>query len=108
MKMPKVRLGYLVSHPIQYQAPLLREIAKVHDIELTVFFRSDISIKEYQDHEFGVKVLWDIDLLSGYRHIFLPKLFCTKRVVLHYIFRTLETSTFMRPPELNTFLRLTP
>ena len=80
MKTPKVRLGYLVSHPIQYQAPLLREIAQVHGIELTVFFRSDISIKEYQDHEFGVKVLWDIDLLSGYRHIFLPKLFCNKSI----------------------------
>lgn len=80
MKKPKVRLGYLVSHPIQYQAPLLREIAQVHDIELTVFFRSDISIKEYQDHEFGVNVLWDIDLLSGYKHIFLSKIFCNKSI----------------------------
>jgi glycosyltransferase involved in cell wall biosynthesis len=80
MKKPKVRLGYLVSHPIQYQAPLLREIAQIDDIELTVFFRSDISIKEYQDHEFGVNVLWDIDLLSGYKHIFLPKLFTNKSI----------------------------
>jgi glycosyltransferase involved in cell wall biosynthesis len=80
MKKPKVRLGYLVSHPIQYQAPLLREIAQELDIELTVYFRSDISTKEYQDHEFGVKVLWDLDLLSGYKHIFLPKLFTNKSI----------------------------
>ena len=37
----KVRLAYLVSHPIQYQAPLLRRIAQEPDIELTVFFGSD-------------------------------------------------------------------
>ena len=33
-----LRLAYFVSHPIQYQAPLLRRIAKEPDIELEVFF----------------------------------------------------------------------
>lgn len=80
MKSPKIRLGYLVSHPIQYQAPLLREIAQLPDIDLIVFFRSDISIKEYQDHEFGIHIQWDIDLLSGYKHIFLPKIFDRKKI----------------------------
>jgi glycosyltransferase involved in cell wall biosynthesis len=70
----KVRLAYLVSHPIQYQAPLLRRIAQEPDIELTVFFGSDFSVRGYKDKGFGVGVEWDVPLLDGYRHEFLPAL----------------------------------
>jgi glycosyltransferase involved in cell wall biosynthesis len=70
----KVRLAYLVSHPIQYQAPLLRRIAQEPDIDLTVFFGSDFSVRGYQDEGFGVGVKWDVPLLDGYRHEFLPSL----------------------------------
>jgi glycosyltransferase involved in cell wall biosynthesis len=69
-----VRLAYLVSHPIQYQAPLLRRIAEEPDIDLTVFFGSDFSVRGYRDEGFGVGVKWDIPLLDGYRHEFLPRL----------------------------------
>ncbi len=70
----KVRLAYLVSHPIQYQAPLLRRIAQEPDIDLTVFFGSDFSVRGYQDEGFGVDVKWDVPLLDGYRYEFLPAL----------------------------------
>jgi glycosyltransferase involved in cell wall biosynthesis len=70
----KVRLAYLVSHPIQYQAPLLRRIAQEPDIDLTVFFGSDFSVRDYKDEGFGVGVKWDVPLLDGYRHEFLPSL----------------------------------
>lgn len=70
----RVRLAYLVSHPIQYQAPLLRRIAAEPDIDLTVLFGSDFSVKGYQDAGFGVDVKWDVPLLDGYKHAFLPKL----------------------------------
>jgi glycosyltransferase involved in cell wall biosynthesis len=70
----RVRLAYLVSHPIQYQAPLLRRIAEEPDIDLTVFFGSDFSVRGYRDEGFGVGVKWDIPLLDGYKHEFLPKL----------------------------------
>jgi glycosyltransferase involved in cell wall biosynthesis len=70
----KVRLAYLVSHPIQYQAPLLRRIAQEPDIDLTVFFGSDFSIRAYKDEGFGVGVKWDVPLLDGYSHEFLPVL----------------------------------
>jgi glycosyltransferase involved in cell wall biosynthesis len=69
----RVRVAYLVSHPIQYQAPLLRRIAREPDIDLTVFFGSDFSVKGYKDEGFGgVGVKWDVPLLEGYRHEFLP------------------------------------
>ena len=70
----KVRLAYLVSHPIQYQAPLLRRIAQEPDIDLTVLFGSDFSVRGYQDQGFGVDVKWDVPLVEGYRHEFLPGL----------------------------------
>ena len=67
-----LRLAYFVSHPIQYQAPLLRRIATEPDIELEVFFSSDHTVRGYVDEGFGVKVEWDIPLLEGYRSSFLP------------------------------------
>ncbi|MBK20653.1 MAG: glycosyltransferase [Rhodospirillaceae bacterium] len=67
----KYRLAYLVSHPIQYQAPLLRQIAADPDIDLTVFFCSDISIREHVDEGFGQVIEWDTPLLDGYKHQFL-------------------------------------
>ena len=76
----RLRLAYLVSHPIQYQAPLLRRIAEEPDIDLTVLFGSDFSMRDYKDEGFGVGVKWDVPLLEGYKHVFLPKLRDTSTV----------------------------
>lgn len=67
-----VRLAYVVSHPIQYQAPLLREIAADPAIDLCVFFCSDFSVRAYRDHGFGAEVSWDVPLTKGYRSVVLP------------------------------------
>jgi len=68
----RIRLAYFVSHPIQYQAPLLRLLAQQPDIDLTVLFGSDFSAKSYHDEGFGVQVCWDTELLNGYPYEFLP------------------------------------
>ncbi len=65
------RLAYFVSHPIQYQAPLLRLLAAEPDIDLKVFFYSDFSVQAYHDPGFGRAIKWDIPLLDGYEHQFL-------------------------------------
>lgn len=67
----KLRLAYFVSHPIQYQAPLLRFIATDPDIQLKVFFYSDFSLRAYQDQEFDQLVEWDLPLTEGYDYQFL-------------------------------------
>jgi glycosyltransferase involved in cell wall biosynthesis len=67
------RVACLVSHPIQYQAPLFRYLAARPGIELTVFFLSDLSVNAYRDSGFGVNVKWDVPLLDGYRSEFLPR-----------------------------------
>ncbi len=68
-----LRLAYFVSHPIQYQAPLLRRIALENDINLEVFFSSDHTLHGYKDEGFGVTVAWDVPLLEGYTSSFLPR-----------------------------------
>jgi len=66
-----LRLAYLVTNPIQYQAPLLRRIAREPGIDLTVLFGSDFSVRGYHDEGFGVEVAWDTPLLEGYKSEFL-------------------------------------
>ena len=70
--MPRFRLAYVVSHPIQYQAPLLRHLAEDGEVDVTVLFLSDLSTRSYRDPGFGHEVEWDVPLLEGYRHSFLP------------------------------------
>ncbi|KXB09551.1 hypothetical protein AKJ60_00050 [candidate division MSBL1 archaeon SCGC-AAA385M11] len=67
-------LAYFVTHPIQYQAPLLRRLAKRPEINLKVFFLSDLSLKSFNDKGFGTEVKWDVPIIDGYEHDFLPKL----------------------------------
>jgi glycosyltransferase involved in cell wall biosynthesis len=75
-----VNIGYLVSHPIQYQAPLLRRIAAVQEWNFKVFFRSDISVRGAWDPQFGKHISWDTDLLSGYDYQFLPGIIPSNRI----------------------------
>lgn len=70
--MNKIRLAWLSTHPIQYQAPLLRQIAACPDIELTALFFSDFSTRSFVDPEFNRTIKWDTPLLEGYRSEFLP------------------------------------
>ncbi len=68
-----IRLAYIVSHPIQYQAELLRCIAADPSVDLTVFFCSDFSLRAYRDAGFGVALAWDVPLTDGYRHVVLHR-----------------------------------
>jgi glycosyltransferase involved in cell wall biosynthesis len=94
-----LRLAYFVSHPIQYQAPLLRRIAQERDIYLKVFFQSDLSVRGYKDSGFGVEVKWDVPLLEGYEHEFLPVLLDSETLgswkpLNHGIARSLRNQSF--------------
>ena len=68
------RLAYLVTHPIQYQAPLLRLVSAQPDIDLTVFFASDFSSRPFAAEDFGRTIQWDVPLLEGYPYELLPGL----------------------------------
>jgi len=64
-----MRLAIVASHPIQYHAPLFRELAR--QLDLTVFFGHRATPSDQANAGFGLGFDWDIDLLSGYAHTFL-------------------------------------
>jgi Glycosyl transferases group 1 len=64
-----LRVGFLISHPIQYYTPIFRELAGLCD--LTVFFAHRQTAEQQAQAGFGVAFDWDIDLISGYRSRFL-------------------------------------
>lgn len=68
----KPKLAIVVSHPIQHFAPLYREVASRAELELRVFFCCDWGVKAYFDSAFGREIQWDVPLLDGYDHEFLP------------------------------------
>ena len=67
-----LRLAYVLSHPIQYQSPMIRRIAAEPDIDITVFYQSDFSVRGFFDPGFGREIAWDVPLLDGYRSELLP------------------------------------
>ncbi|MGD8837631.1 MAG: glycosyltransferase family 4 protein [Desulfobacteraceae bacterium] len=70
----KIKLAYLVTHPIHYQSPLLKRIASEPDIDLVVFYQSDCSLRKHFDVEFGRTIDWGVPLLEGFSYRFLPSI----------------------------------
>jgi glycosyltransferase involved in cell wall biosynthesis len=67
----RTRVAVLNSHPIQYFAPLYAYLNAAPDLDLTALYLSDFSIRGGRDVGFGQDVKWDLDLLAGYRSVFL-------------------------------------
>ena len=66
------RLAILVSHPIQYYAPLFKTLAATGEVHVKVFYSwGEQSMGDKFDHGFGKKFNWDIPLLDGYEYEFL-------------------------------------
>lgn len=65
-----LRLGIVATHPVQYHAPLYRRLAADSRVEPTVFFAHRPTGAE-QGTDFGVEFQWDVDLTSGYEHVWL-------------------------------------
>ena len=66
----RIRLGVLATHPIQYHAPLFRDLADSAEVDLTVYFEHRPTPEE-QGEEFGIPFQWDIPLTGGYRHVWM-------------------------------------
>jgi glycosyltransferase involved in cell wall biosynthesis len=65
-----VKINYILSHPIQYQVPLIRYLSK-NKINILVSYRSNISVKKFYDPGFKKNIKWNVDLLKGYNFKFL-------------------------------------
>jgi len=64
-------LAIITSHPIQYQAPLWRALARDGRVPFEVWFLTPHAVLPAYDPEFGKSFAWDVDLLEGYPHRFL-------------------------------------
>jgi glycosyltransferase involved in cell wall biosynthesis len=67
------RLAHVASHPVQYQAPLLRRLAQEPGLVTSTFFLTDAGARPYYDCGFARVVQWDVPLLEGYDHQFVAR-----------------------------------
>jgi glycosyltransferase involved in cell wall biosynthesis len=65
------RLAIISTHPIQYYAPWFRYLAAA-GLDLRVYYLWDFGVSDRVDPTFGVRVTWDVPLLDGYSHEFVP------------------------------------
>jgi glycosyltransferase involved in cell wall biosynthesis len=68
------RVAIVASHVIQYQDPFFRALAADPGIDLTVLYLSSAGAETYRDKDMGTSLRWDVELLTGYRHVFLRNL----------------------------------
>ncbi|WP_114781600.1 glycosyltransferase family 4 protein [Botryobacter ruber] len=65
------KVAIVSTHPIQYNSPLFRELAKVENIIVKVFFTWEQSQEKVFDPKFKREIKWDIPLLDGFEVVFL-------------------------------------
>jgi len=69
----KLKLAIISTHPIQYNAPLYRALALEKDLHPRVFYTWSQAAQGPQfDAGFDRAIEWDIPLLDGYEHEFVP------------------------------------
>jgi len=70
----KAKLAIIVSHPIQYYTPLYQQLAQREDIAIKVFFTWHSADRLVKDHGFGLPIMWDVPLTSGYPFELVPNI----------------------------------
>ena len=74
-----MRVGIVATHPIQYQAPWFRALARRSELDLTVYFGM-IPTPRQQAAGFGGAFEWDLPLRDGYRSTVLTSASATPRL----------------------------
>ncbi|MEO7446520.1 MAG: glycosyltransferase family 4 protein [Ferruginibacter sp.] len=70
-----MRLAIITSHPIQYNAPLFRQLSLYNGHEIKVFYTwGERVLKDKFDPGFNKKIEWDVLLLEGYEYEFLENI----------------------------------
>src|ERR1700760_2935404 len=67
------RLAIVISHPIQFHAPLYTWLARDGRFDLRVFFMTDRGARPYYDAFARKMVQFDNPILEGYDHVFLSR-----------------------------------
>ena len=71
---PSYRVAVVALHPIQYQAGIWRTMARHPRLHVEVFYLDSMGVDGTIEPEQGTALAWDLPLLEGYDHRFLPNL----------------------------------
>lgn len=96
-RLPK--LGVVLTHPVQYLSPLYRELTARGVVDLTVMFAHRPTPEE-QGQGFGVAFQWDVDLTSGFEHVWLEN---TSRTAADGSFSSYDTPGVAREIDARGF-----
>jgi glycosyltransferase involved in cell wall biosynthesis len=90
-----VRVAFLSTHPIQYQATWFRALAREPGLDVQVLYCHNPSAEEQGRVGFGVPFSWDVPLFEDYKYRFLTN-----------VAREPSTATFfgLDTPELATLI----
>ena len=80
----RYRVLLVCSHPVQYMAPLLRQMAQHPRLDIQVAYCSLQGAEAAVDPDFGVEVSWDIPLLDSYSWVEIPNR--SRRPALQHFF----------------------
>jgi glycosyltransferase involved in cell wall biosynthesis len=64
------KLAVIITHPIQYYAPIFKLLNDRGKLQIKVFYTWEQSIEKIYDVKFGKEIKWDIPLLEGYDYNF--------------------------------------
>jgi glycosyltransferase involved in cell wall biosynthesis len=67
-----LRLAIVLSHPTQYYSPWFRFLASDGRLSVKVFYLWNFGVTPQVDKGFQQSLTWDLPLLSGYEHMFVP------------------------------------
>ncbi|AZI25833.1 glycosyltransferase [Pedobacter sp. G11] len=76
------KLAIVVSHPIQYYAPVFERLSKACILKVFYTLGAQINEEGISDEGFNQKITWDIPLLSGYDYEIVKN--TAKQVGHHY------------------------
>lgn len=66
-----IKLAIVVTHPVQYFAPVFRELAQQRNLQIKVFFGCNHGVIPREDPNFGVVFKWDCQPTAGFEHEFI-------------------------------------
>lgn len=98
-----LRVGFLTTHPIQYQVPVFRHLANDDGLDFTVYF-CQIPDAAMQGAEFNVPFQWDLPLLEGYRYEVLKNVSRTPGVMQFSGCDTPEIGSIIRQGNFDAFV----
>lgn len=68
------KLAIIITHPIQYYAPVFKLLHERQNISIRVFYTWGEAAQQKFDPGFGKKINWDIPLLEGYPYRWLQNI----------------------------------